>query len=281
MWKRFGLLSLLLVLPIVVSAFGDSVTLRDGSRFAGVFISGTASNGILFQDQRGTRHRFALRDVQIMEFGGPAYSQQRIQPNEQRMQPYEQPIQPNEQRMRPGPDRYGPLLIPRGTEFPVQTDQTIDSRRANEGDRYMAVVYQDIYDASGGMAIPQGSRAELVIRRIEDPTRTDSAELVLDVDSVTVAGRRYRVSTSDLEATNRDGLGANRRTGQMVGGGAALGALIGAIAGGGKGAAIGAAVGAGAGAGTQVLTRGKDVHVPAETRLRFRLDRDLRLEPAG
>jgi hypothetical protein len=145
----------------------------------------------------------------------------------------------------------------------------------------MAFVNQDIYDASSVMAIPQGSRAELIIRRIEDPTRTDSAELVLDIDSVTMAGRRYRVSTSDLDATNSDGLGANRRAGQMVGGGAALGALIGAIAGGGKGAAIGAAVCAGAGAGMQVLTRGKDVHVPAETLLRFRLNRDLHLEPVG
>jgi len=267
MWKRFRLLSLLLVLPIAVSAFGDTITLRNGRRYTGVFISGTVSNGILFQDQRGTRLRFALRDVQFIEFGGPAFSERRMQPDERRMQPE--------------PDHYGPLLIPRGTEFPVRTDQTIDSRRANEGDRYVAFVNQDIYDASGVMAIPQGSRAELVIRRIEDPTRTDSAELVLDIDSVMVAGRRYRVSTSDLEATNRDGLGANRRTGQMVGGGASLGALIGAIAGGGKGAAIGAAVGAGAGAGTQVLTRGKDVHVPAETLLRFRLDRDLRLEPVG
>ncbi|HKS97724.1 MAG TPA: hypothetical protein VJV74_16540, partial [Terriglobia bacterium] len=56
-------------------------------------------------------------------------------------------------------------------------------------------------------------------------------------------------------------------------------ALIGAIAGHGKGAAIGAAAGAGAGATAQVLTRGKEVHVPAETLLRFRLDTDLNLNP--
>jgi hypothetical protein len=258
MWKRLRLLSLLLVLPIAASAFGDTITLRDGRQFAGVFISGTVSQGILFRDQRGIRHQFALQDVQFLEFGGPPSSGQRSQPES---------------------DVFRPFLIPRGTEFPVRTDETIDSRTAYEGERYMAVVNQDIYDAARFLAIPYGSRAELVIRRIEDPTRTDSAELVLDIDSVTVAGRRYRVSTNDLEATNRAGLGANQRTGQMVGGGAMLGALIGAIAGGGKGAAIGAAVGAGAGAGAQVLTRGKDVHVPAETLLRFRLDRDLNLEP--
>jgi outer membrane lipoprotein SlyB len=66
----------------------------------------------------------------------------------------------------------------------------------------------------------------------------------------------------------------------MVGGGAAIGALIGAIVGKGRGAAIGAAVGAGAGAGTQVLTKGKQVRVPAETLLNFKLEKDLRLEAA-
>jgi len=66
----------------------------------------------------------------------------------------------------------------------------------------------------------------------------------------------------------------------MVGGGAGLGALIGAIAGGGKGAAIGAGVGAAAGAAGQVLTKGGQVKVPAESVLIFKLDQDLRVEPA-
>lgn len=64
----------------------------------------------------------------------------------------------------------------------------------------------------------------------------------------------------------------------MVGGGAALGTLIGAVAGGGKGAAIGAITGAAGGAAIQVLTRGKEVNVPAETVLTFRLDQPWRLE---
>ena len=66
----------------------------------------------------------------------------------------------------------------------------------------------------------------------------------------------------------------------MVGGGALLGTLVGAIAGGGKGAAIGAASGAAAGAGAQVLTRGKAVKVPAESKLRFKLEEPLHLEAA-
>ena len=86
------------------------------------------------------------------------------------------------------------------------------------------------------------------------------------------------MSTADQELENhRDGIGGNKRTGQYVGSGAVLGAIIGAIAGGGKGAAIGAVAGAGAGAGAQIITQGKEVHVPAETVLRFRLDRPLML----
>jgi outer membrane lipoprotein SlyB len=98
------------------------------------------------------------------------------------------------------------------------------------------------------------------------------------VDSLTVSGRRYSVSTGDLVEKGGEGVGANKKTAIMVGGGAGIGTLIGAIVGGGKGAAIGAAIGAGAGLGTEVLTKGKRVQVPTETVLNFKLDQDLRLQ---
>jgi outer membrane lipoprotein SlyB len=100
------------------------------------------------------------------------------------------------------------------------------------------------------------------------------------LQSVKVGERRYTVSTQDLGQKGEGSLGANRKTAEMVGGGAALGTLIGAIAGHGKGAAIGAAAGAAAGAGAQVLTRGKTVKVPAESTLRFKLDKPLHLNAA-
>jgi outer membrane lipoprotein SlyB len=65
----------------------------------------------------------------------------------------------------------------------------------------------------------------------------------------------------------------------MVGGGAVIGTIIGAIVGHGKGAAIGAAVGAAGGAGAQVLTKGKQVIIPAETVLQFNLDQAVTLAP--
>jgi hypothetical protein len=55
---------------------------------------------------------------------------------------------------------------------------------------------------------------------------------------------------------------------------------MGGIFGGGRGAGIGALSGAGGGALTQVFTRGKEVRVPAESVLRFRLERQLVLRVA-
>jgi len=104
--------------------------------------------------------------------------------------------------------------------------------------------------------------------------------LTLDLDSITVNGQRFGVQTENTVAPSQEkqGIGANKRTGKYVGGGAAIGAIVGAIAGGGKGAAIGAGVGAGAGAGTQILTKGKSVNVPAESLLTYRLSQPLRPE---
>jgi len=176
--------------------------------------------------------------------------------------------------------RGAPKIISSGTEFAVRSNETIDSKTATVGQHFSALIERDILDSTGALAIPKGSNAELVIRQTEDGGITNASELVLDVDSVTVAGISYLVSTEDIGEQGRDGIGANRRTGVMVGGGAGLGALIGAIAGGGKGAAIGAGVGAAAGAAGQILTKGGEVRVPAETVLNFKLERDLYLEPA-
>jgi hypothetical protein len=77
------------------------------------------------------------------------------------------------------------------------------------------------------------------------------------------------------------GIGANKRTAETVGGGAALGTLIGAAAGGGKGAVLGGLAGAAAGALVQVLTQSKEVKIPAETVLAFQLDEPIRLQSAA
>jgi hypothetical protein len=165
------------------------------------------------------------------------------------------------------------MEIPAGTEIAVRTNENIDASDSTQGANYSAQVDRDVVDANGNVVIPRGAEARLVIRHLSGNT------LALDLQSVRVNGHTYNVDTSGIQqsGTAREGLGANKRTGEFVGGGAVLGTLLGAIAGGGKGAAIGALAGAGAGAGTQVLTRGDHVKVPAESVLSFRLDSPLRM----
>jgi hypothetical protein len=172
-------------------------------------------------------------------------------------------------------------VLPAGTKVSVRTEDTIDSAKAAEGQTYAAEVADDVLDANGDVVIPHGSNAQIVIRSASKGGRIRGAsDLVLDLQSISVEGQEYLVSTTDLQQKGRQGVGANKRTAEMTGGGAALGAIIGAIAGGGKGAAIGAGAGAGGGALTQVLTKGGSIKVPSETVLTFQLDKPVRIVEA-
>ena len=172
---------------------------------------------------------------------------------------------------------FSDLTIPAGTGVSVRTNEAIDSRNASEGQTYSAIVVDDVKGSSGEILVPKNSDAQLVIRKVATGGTTGSPELTLDLNSVTVNGRRYMVSTTDVSKKSNSGIGKNKRTAEMVGGGAVLGTLLGAIAGGGKGAVIGAVAGAAAGGTAQVLTKGKEVKVPAETVLKFQLDQPVTL----
>jgi hypothetical protein len=249
----------------------DSLVMQDGTRHDGTFVSAT-SQTISFR-VGNTLHRYPRSQVQSLEFGSAntasSYAGDRDQYGDR-----------SDSASRPS-SRRGRIDLPVGTTISVLTNESIDSKNAREGQVFPADVAEDVTNSSGAVVIPKGSEAELVIRQLTAPgTTTGKSELGLDLQSLKVSGRRYRVSTEDVQQSGRAGLGKNKRTAEMVGGGALLGTLVGAIAGGGKGAAIGAAAGAGAGAGAQVLTRGKSIQVPAESKLQFRLDEPLRLDPA-
>jgi hypothetical protein len=172
-------------------------------------------------------------------------------------------------------------VLPIGSRVPVRTEETIDSATAAEGQTYAAEIADDVPDANGDTVVPRGANAQVIIRSATKGNRFHGqSDLVLDLQSISVGGKEYLVSTTDLQQKGRQGVGANKRTAEFTGGGAALGAIIGAIAGGGKGAAIGAGAGAGAGVIGQVATKGGAIKVPAETLLTFQLDKPVQVVSA-
>src|SRR5260370_6851953 len=118
--------------------------------------------------------------------------------------------------------------IPAGTNVTVRTNEGIYARQS-DGRVFTGTVEQDVPDVNGYVAIPRGAQVELIARNVS------SNELALDLESVTSNGQRFSITAEAdrIGSPRRDGLGANRRTGEHVGGGAVLGSIIGAIAGGG------------------------------------------------
>jgi hypothetical protein len=264
-----------------------SMLMRDGSTVSGTVISSSSSEIQLAGDDKVTR-TIPMSQVRSIEYDDapspPAASA--TAPTTSAPPTASAPPPPRELQHR---EHYHPTEgtittktydLPPGAEISVRNEETIDSGKAVEGQTFPAEVTRDVLDAAGNVVIPRGANSQIVIRSASKGGRFRGAsDLVMDLASVSIDGRRYELSTADLAERGRSGVGVNRRTGEFSGGGAAIGAIIGAIAGGGKGAAIGAGSGAGAGALTEVLTKGT-IKVPVESVLTFKLDQPLRVRAA-
>jgi hypothetical protein len=264
-----------------------TIQMRDGSTLSGV-ITATSPSELSLTGDDNLAHSVPTAQVRSIEYDEPAAAPSSAEPTGPQNRPSTAPRSPAADRSHE--NHYHPSQaeihtktyeVGAGTEIPVRSEETVDSAKAVEGQTYAAEISDDVRDADGNVVIPRGSNAQIVIRSASKGGRFRGAsDLVLDLQSITVEGQEYGISTSDLQQRGKPGIGANVRTGEYTGGGAALGAIIGAIAGGGKGAAIGAGAGAGAGVLTQVLTKGAAIRVPAETVLTFKLDQPVRIVAA-
>ena len=161
-----------------------------------------------------------------------------------------------------------PLLVPAETALTVVLDEPLGSKTSSTGQNFSATVSAPV-EVDGRTAIPKGAHVTGVVREAKSAGRfKGGAVLSVALESVTVGGATYDLHTTDRTQTST---GKGKRTAGMVGGGGAAGALIGGLAGGGKGAAIGAVVGAGGGAAGAGLTGNREIVLPAETHLTFKL----------
>jgi hypothetical protein len=127
-----------------------------------------------------------------------------------------------------------------GTNIPVRTNNAIDVERFDNR-VYYGTIDQDIRGDDGRVAIPRGSRVELIVRVMRDN------DLVLDLESVNLNGRRYAIQTdrNHVEAQRDNSL---------------VGSIIGAINGG--------------------QAQGRAIRIPRDSVLNFRLQTPLTVDVA-
>ena len=125
--------------------------------------------------------------------------------------------------------------LTQGTMIAVRPNESIDVER-KDNRVYYGVVDQDVRGSNGQLAIPRGSRVELIVRVERDN------DLILDLESVTVNGQRYAIDTeaNRVESSRDNSL---------------IGAIVGAVNGG--------------------QVRGRAVRIPRNTLLTFRINRPL------
>jgi hypothetical protein len=162
----------------------------------------------------------------------------------------------------------GPVTIPAGTVITVRTAQAMSSKTSQAGETFTATVAQPV-NVGGAMAIPDGAKATGTVVAAHPLGRfKGGAMLQVRLSSVEIDGQSVPVDSSSVARSEK---GKGKRSATFIGGGAGLGALIGGLAGGGKGAAIGALSGAGAGTAGTAFTGNKDITIPAEYALSFKL----------
>jgi hypothetical protein len=156
------------------------------------------------------------------------------------------------------------ITIPAGTQISVRMIDSIDGKTASAGGRYRASI-DDPVNVGSHTAIPHGANCTVEVVNIQS-----GEGMALRLRDVQLGGKTYSTYTeyADVDAT---GTSKKKKAARRGIGLAALGAGIGALAGGGEGAAIGAAVGGGTGAISAAAAKGKQINVPAETRVIFSL----------
>jgi hypothetical protein len=160
------------------------------------------------------------------------------------------------------------LTIPAGTELAVRVNERIDVKHAVAGEHFSGEIVEPI-SQNGAVVIPRGTP---VHGRIDEAHRRGHfrgrSYLELRLVSMTLNGYDYGLDTHDTVRSKR---GKGRRSTGFIGGLTGAGMLIGGVASGGVGLAIGAASGAGAGTLLAGTTGNRDIVIPAESIVHFRL----------
>jgi len=164
------------------------------------------------------------------------------------------------------------LTVPEGTEMAIRINQNINVKHTVAGDHFSGEIVEPV-SRNGIVLIPRGTP---VRGRIDASHRRGHFKgrsvLELRLTSMTLNGNEYALDTHDNVHTKK---GKGKRSAGFISGFTGAGMLIGGIATGGVGLAIGGAAGAGAGTLLAGTTGNRDIDIPAESIIHFRLADNL------
>ncbi|HUA90911.1 MAG TPA: hypothetical protein VL991_00005 [Terracidiphilus sp.] len=166
------------------------------------------------------------------------------------------------------------VVVPEGTVLHIRINQRISVKTSHAGDAFDGTIVNPVA-VNGVEVIPAGSiaRGRVVAAHKRGHFKGRSV-LELTLVGLDVNGRHYRLDTGTVVRTKK---GKGKRTAAFIGGGTGVGMLIGGVATGGVGLLIGGLSGAGAGTLGAAFTGNKDIDIPAETVMTFRLDQPIQL----
>ena len=174
----------------------------------------------------------------------------------------------------------GPVTIPAGTLLQLRTNETVDSKRARNGEQVQFTIIQDVV-AGGVLAIPRGAVVHGVVTEVKNEGSGHlggSSVLALALTSLDLGGQNYPLDTDQfrVKGPNKAGQTVNNAVG-----GAIIGAIIGCAVGRGPGCAIGAGVGAAGGTAASAASGGPRVWIPAEALVTFHINAPITVAPVS
>ena len=169
------------------------------------------------------------------------------------------------------------VTIPAGTALMIRVDQRINVKTSRAGDTFTGEFVDPVLASDNSVLVPKGATVEGVVDVSHRRGHFKGRSLLeLRLTSLTANGTKYPLTTRDMAESKK---GKGRRSAAMIGGGAGLGMLVGGIATGGVGLVVGGLVGGGGGTALAGLTGNRDLNIPAESIVRFRLADDLVVQP--
>jgi hypothetical protein len=170
------------------------------------------------------------------------------------------------------------VSIPAGTALTIRIDQRISVKTSRSGDTFTGEMVDPVLGGNNSVLVPKGALVGGVVDVAHRRGHFKGRSLLeLRLTSLTLNGTQYPLTTRDVARGKK---GKGRRSTALIGGGAGLGMLVGGVASGGVGLVVGGLAGGGVGTAAAGLTGNRDIEIPAESIVHFKLADDLVVQPA-